>query len=116
MGPDRSNIMVVNIMADIAAAMNEHSAGNYSPSHVPSTSTILGTVADVAAKTTWMDQLTTLLYFTVVVIVAAVMIRVCIMCGFCGLIWRCCKPVRGPATNDLELGITGRNPTVPGVM
>ena len=106
----------MNIMADIAAAMNEHSAGNYLPSHVPSTSTILGTVADVAAKTTWMDQLTTLLYFTVVVIVAAVMIRVCIMCGFCGLIWRCCKPVRGPATNDLELGITGRNPTVPGVM
>ena len=66
----------INIMADIAAAMNEHSAGNYSPSHVPSTSTILGTVADVAAKTTWMDQLTTLLYFTVVVIVAAVVIRV----------------------------------------
>jgi hypothetical protein len=106
----------MNIMTDIATAMNKHSAENYSPSHVMSTSTIFGTVADVAALTIWMNQLTTLLYFTAVVIVGAIVIHVCIMCAFCGLILRCCKPVCSPATNDLELGITGRNPTVPGVM
>ncbi len=44
------------IMTNIAAAMNEHLAGNYSPAHIPITSTVLGAVA-VATKTSWLSQL-----------------------------------------------------------
>ncbi|EFX78021.1 hypothetical protein DAPPUDRAFT_105644 [Daphnia pulex] len=112
----------MNIMADIAAAMNEHSAGNYSPAHIPSTATVLGTVADAAAKTSWLDQLTNFLYIGAVIIIAVVSIRVCIACGCCGLIWKFCSLLRIPtrtASNrddDIELGITGRNPTVRGMM
>ncbi|EFX63440.1 hypothetical protein DAPPUDRAFT_268432 [Daphnia pulex] len=106
----------MNIMADIAAAMNEHSAGNYSPAHIPSTATVLGTVADAAAKTSWLDQLTNFLYIGAVIIIAVVSIRVCIACGCCGLIWKFCSLLRIPTRaasnreNDIELGITGLNP------
>jgi hypothetical protein len=112
----------MNIMADIAAAMNEHSAGNYSPAHIPSTATVLGTVADAAAKTSWLDQLTNFLYIGAVIIIAVVSIRVCIACGCCGLIWKFCSLLRIPTRassdreNDIELGITGRNPTGRGMM
>ncbi|EFX66266.1 hypothetical protein DAPPUDRAFT_116561 [Daphnia pulex] len=112
----------MNIMADIAAAMNEHSAGNYASAHIPSTSTVLGTVADAAAKTSWLDQLTTFLYIGAVIIIAVVSIRVCIACGCCGLIWKFCSLLRIPTRtagnrdNDIELGITERNPTVRGMM
>jgi hypothetical protein len=44
------------IMTNIAAAMNEHLAGNYSSAHIPITSTVLGAVA-VATKTSWLSQL-----------------------------------------------------------
>ena len=93
----------MNIMADIAAAMNEHSSDGFVNNHLfrdtPSVAKILVTSSVIGSYTTWWDTLTMYFYIALICIFCLVILRICYCCGFFGLIWKlCCRPAKHTRT------------------
>lgn len=92
----------MNIIADIAAAMNEHSAGNVSgPGQSSSGSTNLLISASeklaVNSFSDWFETFKIYGFIALLIIVALLIARGCYAVGLCGVIWTvCCKPPKKP--------------------
>ena len=85
----------MNIMADIAAAMNEHLTVNFSNNHSPSTVNVLMSATERYGFTSWFESFKIYGFIALLIAGFLIMCRVCYACGCCGLLWKlCCSPKR----------------------
>ena len=61
----------MNVLADIVSIFNDHSAENFTPSHVPRTNKILAIFPE------WIKKKMKYFLLTVVIVIAVIILRVC---------------------------------------
>lgn len=102
----------MNIMADIAAAMNEHSAGNFSENYSPSTLNVLVSAVEKEKFTTWFEKFKICLFISFLILFFIIILRIAYALGCFEIIWYlCCKPP--PKTNPPTQPTPGRNTSLP---
>ncbi|EFX63573.1 hypothetical protein DAPPUDRAFT_119105 [Daphnia pulex] len=93
----------MNVLADIVSTINDHSAGNFTPSHVPRTTNILVNAEELSVYPDWIVKIKKYFLLAVVIIIAIILIRIFIACGCCNLLksFCCflCKPKATTAVN-----------------
>jgi hypothetical protein len=93
----------MNVLADIVSTINDHSAGNFTPSHVPRTTNILVNAEELSVYPDWIEKIKKYFLLAVVIIIAIILIRIFIACGCCNLLksFCCflCKPKATTAVN-----------------
>jgi hypothetical protein len=94
----------MNMLADIAATINDHSAGNFTPSHVPRTTSILVNAEELSAYPNWIEKIKKYFLVAVIVIVFVILLRICVACGCCSLLQQLCCLLCTPTAT------TGMNP------
>lgn len=82
----------MNIMADIAAAMNEHSQDISSVHETLSTSNVLITASNVGTYTSWWGKLKDYFYIGLLCVSGVVLMRICYCLGFFEMIRSLCCP------------------------
>lgn len=100
----------MNVLADFASTMNEHSAGFFGVNASTKTITVLYTAADkveVKKVATWWENVKHYTMITIIIIIALVIARFLYAVGVCGMLWEvCCKfptsPSRSPSQTSLQ--------------
>lgn len=86
----------MDIMADIAAVINEQAAGNSSGHHTSQTTSILSSVTDKLGFTTlstWFEKFKIFIVVLCSALVVFAVARACYAIGLCKCLWiLCCKP------------------------
>ncbi|KZS00246.1 Uncharacterized protein APZ42_003540, partial [Daphnia magna] len=87
----------MNIMADIAAAMNEHSQDISSVHETLSTSNVLITASNVGSYTSWWVKIKGYFYIGILCVSGLVLLRFCYCLGFFEMIQSlCCTKLKTP--------------------
>ena len=87
----------MNIIADIASAMNEHSASNYSENHAPSTLNVLVSAAEKEGFAAWFESFKIYVFISILIIIFLILLRICYACVCFKIIWNlCCRPPPKP--------------------
>lgn len=82
----------MNVMADIAAAIHEHNAGNITHSYQPATLGVLVGATTTSTFSSWVENLKIYAFIILLVFCALFLFRLCFVCGFCDIIWKlCCR-------------------------
>ena len=97
-----SMVSHMNIIADIAASMHEHSEITSSGKHEPNAVAILVTASEKSGISTfsgWFEKLKIFIFIVFIIIVALLIARCCYALGCCSMLWTlCCKPPQRPRT------------------
>ncbi|KAI9557136.1 hypothetical protein GHT06_016943 [Daphnia sinensis] len=88
----------MNVVADIVAAMNEHSPVDFPSNHRPHAADVLLTAAEVGRYTSWWEVIIIALVVTVIFILVLIALRICCCLGLFGV---CCPPIKEVKTSHL---------------
>ena len=99
----------MNVLADIASTINDHSAGNFTPSHLPKTNNILVNADELSVFPDWISNVKKYFIITVVIIIVVIILRVCVACGCCGLLEHLCCFLCNPKESDVNTELRARS-------
>ena len=103
----------MNIMADIAAAMNEHTSTNRSTGYASGQGSIVLTATEqigITTFTSWFEKFKIAAFLILLIVVALLIARGCYAAGLCDVMWMCCcKKVSKPDTTRTARTTTRSN-------
>ena len=92
----------MNVLADIVATINDHSAGNFTPSHVPMTNKVLVSADGPSVYFDWIEQAKKYFFLAVLIISILIFLCLCVACGCCGILKKLCCFLCTPMTPPAE--------------